>query len=134
MRALPGDPAMSHSKKRKRMAIIHARVTAAEKAEVAAKAKALGGISALFRTAVLKYKAPKSKVDQEAYTRALFEFGKVATNINQYAKRRNMGRAEDSLDAAMEAALRDLTELRTALMRALGFERDRPAPGRESKT
>lgn len=107
------------------MALIHARVTPDEKEQLAAKARAAGGISALFRTAVLGYKLPKSKVDQEAWTRALFEFGKVATNINQYAKRRNMGRAEDSLDAAMEAALRTLLEMRSPLMRALGFEPNR---------
>lgn len=124
---------MSGSKKRKRMAMIHARVTAAEKAEIASKAKAAGGISALFRSAVLGYKLPKSKVDQGAYARALYEFGKVATNINQYIKRRHMGRDPDALDAAMEAALRDLLEMRTVLMRALGLEPNHPTHDPETK-
>jgi hypothetical protein len=116
---------MSRSQKRKRVATIHARVTPEEKAQIAVKAKAAGGFGALVRSALLGFKLPKSKVDQQAYTRAMYEFAKVATNINQYTKRRNMGRSEDSLDAAMEAAVRELLEMRGALMRALGLEPNR---------
>src|ERR1017187_10017543 len=82
MRALPGACVMSRSKKRKRTEIIHARVTKAEKADVAAKAKAAGGISALFRNAVLGYKPPKSKVDTQAVVKLLAELGKIGSNVN----------------------------------------------------
>ena len=44
------------------------------------------------------------------------ELGKIGSNVNQYAKSRNMGRESDSLDLAMEAALRDLDKPVTVRM------------------
>ncbi|MFZ1009511.1 MAG: plasmid mobilization relaxosome protein MobC [Candidatus Sulfotelmatobacter sp.] len=124
---------MSGSKKRKRMAMIHARVTAAEKAEVAAKAKAAGGISALFRTAVLGYKPPKSKTDLQAVSNVLAELGKIGSNVNQIAKHLNAGRPGDTITNTIEVALRDLMEMRHACMQALGYEPDRATHNTETE-
>jgi hypothetical protein len=125
MRALPGACVMSRSKKRKRTEIIHARVTQAEKADVAAKAKAAGGISALFRTAVLGYKPPKSKVDTQAVAKLLAELGKIGSNVNQIAKHLNAGRPGDTMENMLTETLRDLLEMRGVCMRALGLEPNR---------
>jgi len=129
---------MSQSKKRKRMAIIHARVTEAEKAEVAALAKTAGGVSALFRAAVLGYKPPKSRVEIELLARGLAEvaslkgaINKVGTNINQIAKEDNMGRdlRVNSLVADYAEFRKiledDFNEMRMGFLRALGQERNR---------
>lgn len=119
---------MSRSIKRKRMATIHARVTEEEKAEIAAKAKAVGGVSALFRSALLGYKLPKSKVDTKAVSQVLAELGKIGSNVNQIAKHLNSGRPGDATENTIVAALRDLMQTRSACMRALGFEADRKPP------
>jgi hypothetical protein len=60
--------------------------------------------------------------------RLLGELGKIGSNVNHYAKSRNMGRDSDSLDLAMEAALRDLLELRHACLQAIGQEPRRRGP------
>jgi Bacterial mobilisation protein (MobC) len=124
MRALPGAVVVSRSKKRKRGLMVHARVTEAEKAEVIAKAKGAGGVSALFRIAVLNYKPPKSKVDIQAATKLLTELGKIGSNINQIAKHLNAGRPGDRLEQMIEVELRDLMEMRHACLRVLGQERN----------
>jgi len=119
---------MSRSSKRKRMTTIQARVTEEEKAEIAAKAEAVGGISALFRVAALGYKPPKSKVDVQAVALVLAELGKIGSNVNQIAKHLNSGRPGETIENTVEAALRDLMEMRHACMKALGFEADRKPP------
>ena len=116
---------MSRSKKRKRTEIIHARVTQAEKAEVAAKAKAAGGMSALFRTAVLGYKPPKSRTDTQAVAKLLAELGKIGSNVNQIAKHLNAGRPGDTVEALVADAMRDLLEMRIGCLQALGLEPSR---------
>jgi hypothetical protein len=124
---------MSHSKKRKRLEILRARVTPEEKRAVAEKAKSVGGISALFRTAVLGYTPPKSKTDREAVVRLLAELGKVGSNVNQIAKHLNAGRPGDATEGMIQAAMTDLLEMRHLCMKALGFEADRPH-GSDRKT
>jgi len=129
---------MSRSKKRQRQAILRARVTPEEKRAVTEKAKSLGGVSALFRAAVLGYAPPKSKTDQQAHAQVLTALqnlttavNRVGTNINQITKESNMGR-----DVRMNSLLvewdefknlfdRDQLEYRLLHMRALGFEAHR---------
>lgn len=62
----------------------------------------------------------KPTIEHAAIATMLGEFGKIGSNINQYARRRNMGRDADSLDHAMEAALLMLLELRQPCLAALG--------------
>lgn len=80
--------------------------------------------SALTRYALFRTPLPqpilRPDVDSVAIAKLLEHFGKTCSNINQYAKRRNMGRDPDSLDPAMEASLRMLLELRAPLLNALG--------------
>ncbi|MBS0155147.1 MAG: hypothetical protein JSS38_11165 [Nitrospira sp.] len=81
--------------------------------------------SALTRYALFRTPLPqpiiRPDVDSAAIAKLLEHFGKTCSNINQYSKRRNMGRDPDSLDPAMEAALRMLLELRAPLLSALGI-------------
>ena len=130
---------MSRSKKRKRPLMIHARVTAAEHAEVTALAKAAGGISSLFRIAVLGHKPPKSKIDQQAVVKVLSdisriqaEAGKQGSNLNQLTHILNAGRPPERVMGLLEDCLAnvrmvqtDMLEIRGHCMRALGLEPNR---------
>jgi len=127
MRA-PQGASMSRSQKRKRMVAIHARVTPEEKAAIAEKAKAVGGISALFRIAVMKEKPPRSKVDLQAMAQLLASLGKIGSNLNQIAKHLNSGKPGDTLENMLQVELRDLLEMRQGIMRSIGLEPDRRPP------
>jgi hypothetical protein len=88
----------------------------------------------LFNAPALPRARPRPQVDIQTLVRVLGELGKIGSNINQYTKSRNMGRESDSLDLAMEAACRDLLELRLPLMQAIGQEPRRPGPMVEPET
>jgi hypothetical protein len=100
-------------------------VDAEESRIIKEKAKAAGGVSALFRIAVLGYKLPKSKVDTQAVARLLAELGKIGSNVNQIAKHLNAGRPGDTIENMITETLRDLLEMRGVCMRALGLEPNR---------
>src|ERR1019366_948955 len=102
-----------------------ARVNAEELRIVKEKAEAAGGVSALFRTAVLGYKLPKSKIDTQAMAKLLAELGKIGSNINQIAYHLNAGRPGDTVENMLTETLRDLLEMRGGCMRALGLEPNR---------
>ena len=113
----------SGSEKRQRKHILPTRYNDEELARVRASARARGcSASAFVRATSLQYRLPLSRVDLEAVARLLGQLGKIGSNINQYVKSRNMGRESDNLDLAMEAALRDLAELRIVCLQALGKE------------
>lgn len=129
---------MSRSQKRQRQEILRARVTRDEKRSIIEKAKAVGGISALIRTAVLGYLPPRSKIDREAHVKSLTALqdlttavNRVGTNLNQIAKEVNMGRDPRLGSLMAEWAEfknlfeRDQLELRLLHMRGLGAEADR---------
>ena len=78
-----------------------------------------------MRAATLGYRPPASKIDVAALTKVLFEIGKIGSNINQIAYHLNAGRPGDVMDGSIESALAELLEWRTALMQALGYERNR---------
>jgi hypothetical protein len=130
MRPHPGWRSMtrrhrSGSENRKRTKILTARVDPEESRIIKEKAKAAGGVSALFRIAVLGYKLPKSKVDTQAVAKLLAELGKIGSNVNQIAKHLNAGRPGDTVENMLTETLRDLLEMRGVCMRALGLEPNR---------
>ena len=69
-------------------------------------------------------------VELQLLAKVLAELGKIGSNINQIAYRYNIseGRPEGNIEGALEAALRELLECRTALIQSLGLERPRKPP------
>jgi hypothetical protein len=116
---------MSRSTKRRRNVLLQSWLTPVEAQTVRRKAADAGvSVSEFMRSALFRYK-PRPKTNTDALSKLGAEMGKIGSNINQYAKSRNMGRASDNLDLAMEAALRELLEWRGVVMQALGGERKR---------
>lgn len=119
------------SNRRQRRRVLSARFNEAEAAAVKAMADKRGqSVGTLLRTTLLGIPPPPRSVrrptlETQLAAKLLAELGKIGSNVNQYTKRKNMGRDGDSLDAAMEAAMLDLLEMRTMLMRALGLEPNR---------
>jgi hypothetical protein len=119
------------SNKRQRRNVLSARFNDQEKAAVKSIAEKRGqSIGTLLRATLLGIPAParsvrKPGLETQLASKILAELGKIGGNVNQYTKRKNMGREADSLDAAMEAAMQDILEMRTMLMRALGLEPNR---------
>lgn len=105
--------------------ILQVRLNSAELADLDARVGSTGySRSALARYGLFHTPLPhpilRPDVDSAAIAKMLEHFGRTCSNINQYAKRRNMGRDADSLDAAMEASLLMLLELRMPCLKALG--------------
>jgi hypothetical protein len=121
------------TEKRQRNHVLKARFNDLEAAAIREMADRSGlSVGSLIRHATLnapppRRARPRPQVEIQTLVRVLGELGKIGSNINQYAKSRNMGRESDSLDLAMEAACRDLLELRLPLMQAIGQE---PARGK----
>jgi hypothetical protein len=116
------------SEKRARNGWLAARYSAEEEALIRKKAEGAGiSVSELIRVATLDYRPPPSKVDTDAINKLMIALGKIGTNINQIAYRYNIteGLPSGNIEGALEAALRDLLEWRTALMQAIGAERNR---------
>lgn len=135
------------TEKRKQTVIIQCRVDPADKATIAARAKAAGmSVSQMVRSALLGYRAPRPKVDVQAIARLLAElgtlrgeFGKIGSNINQIAYRYNIseGRPTGNIEGALLAALAEFErgvatfdELRLINLQAVGKEPDRKPPKR----
>jgi hypothetical protein len=137
---------MSHSNKRRRTVILRARVTPEEKRAIDEKAKSAGGMSALFRAAVLGYKPPPSRTDREVANQMLTSIQEFSPelhiqgkNVNQIAHVLNAGRPPERMMNLIETCLNDwreviadVKEIRHLCVRALGLERERrktPKPG-----
>jgi C4-dicarboxylate-specific signal transduction histidine kinase len=117
---------MSRSTKRRRNVLLQSWLTPVEAQTVRRKAADSGvSVSEFMRSALFRYKPRPTRANTQELSKLGAEMGKIGSNINQYAKSRNMGRASDNLDLAMEGALRELLEWRTAVMQALGAERKR---------
>ena len=118
------------SEKGQRTVLRPARFTPAEAAQFDKKAEPYGGASAYIRFLALEKPLPRSKVELQLLAKVLAELGKIGSNINQIAYRYNIseGRPEGNIEGALEAALRELLEWRTALMQSLGLERPRKPP------
>jgi len=63
--------------------------------------------------------ARRPTANHKAIALLIGQLGKIGSNINQLAKHANAGRYQE---ASIELAMRDLMELRTACLQALGRE------------
>lgn len=114
----------SGSETRQRTKVLQVRLTVPEFAEIMAQAEKAGLTAPSYaRSILLSAPAPRARrrptIEAEAVGRLLGELGKVGSNLNQIAHHLNAGRGEVSPDA-LAAALRDVSDLRAAIMEALG--------------
>jgi hypothetical protein len=113
------------SEKRQRNQVLAARFTDQEAAAIKEMAASRGlTVGSLIYHAVLnapppRKAMPRPRVETQILVRALGELGKIGSNLNQLTKYANMGR---TLEASIEATLRDFRELRLPFMQALGQE------------
>lgn len=117
----------SGSETRRRTKIYSLRLDPAEQERATAIRDHAGlPLSALIRRALFETPLPRAArrptVNHKAVAQLLAELGKIGSNLNQLAKHANAGRYQAD---SIELALRDLMELRTACMEALGREPDR---------
>jgi len=118
------------SDKRKRTKFVIARLSDDEHSAITALADKRGmSPGALIRQTLLKVPPGPSvrrpTADTRLLAKALAELGKIGSNINQIAYHLNAGRPGDRIEGGLDDALRELLEWRTALMQALGYERNR---------
>ena len=121
-------PRRSGSEKRRRGRPRSIRFTPEEDDRIVAMEKATRlPFAALVRHALFNTPPPRgsrrASVDDQKLAQALAQLGKVGGNVNQLAKQANIGnyRQDD-----IKMALRDLSELRTVFLEALGQERPGP--------
>lgn len=115
---------MSKSTKRRRNVLLQSWLTQAEAVTVRRKATAAGvSVSEFMRSAVFRYRLPPTKANTHALAKLSAEIGKIGSNLNQIAYHLNAGRPGDRIEGALDDALRELLEWRTAVMQALGHER-----------
>ncbi len=113
----------SGSENRQRNRIFTVRFSPEEADKVQQIARAHGQpVAALIRSSLLHIRARPSRIDALAVSRLLGQLGKVGSNINQIAHHLNSGRPGDRITDSLEYALRDLAELRTPCLQALGVE------------
>jgi hypothetical protein len=119
------------SEKRQRNHVLKARFNDQEAAAIQEMAASRGlSVASLIRHATLnvpppRRALPRPRVETVLLARALGELGKIGSNLNQLTKYANMGR---TLEASIEATLRDFRELRLPFMQALGQEPARREP------
>ena len=111
----------SGSENRQRSVILKARFTEQEATLVTHQADAAGlSVSALIRFALLDQAPPRAArtppIDRELAARLLAALGPLACAMRQAADAGDLPRLEQTI----EAAQRDLSELRVALFNALG--------------
>jgi Bacterial mobilisation protein (MobC) len=121
---------MSKSTKRLRNKIIPVRVNEKEGAAITALAEKLGiSPGAIVRQTLLNVVPGRGtrrrSVDTKLLGQVLAEMGKIGSNINQIAYHLNAGRPGDRIEGRIDDALRELLEWRTAVMQAIGAERNR---------
>ena len=112
----------SGSENRQRTVRMTHRFTPVEAQELERRADlAAISVPAYVRMQCLNVPPPRQvrrpTVNHEAVARLLGQVGKVGSNLNQLARAANAGR---TLEASIEAALIDLTEIRAVCMEALG--------------
>ena len=117
----------SGSDTRKRLKTYSLRLSPEEQAKAHAIVDHTGlSLAAYIRQKVFGDPLPRAArrptVNHRAVAQLLGELGKIGSNLNQLAKQANAGRYQES---SIELALRDLRELRTACMQALGRESTR---------
>lgn len=111
------------SETRQRSRVYTVRFTPQEAETIQQKAAAHGhSVAALVRTSLLHVRLPHSRIDRQHVARVLAELGKIGSNVNQIAYHLNAGRPASRIEDSLEMALRDLSELRTACLQAIGME------------
>ncbi len=113
----------SGTEKRQRNKVLQVRLTDAEFAQIEAMAdRAELTPASLARLILLDAPAPRAKrrpaVNTAQVAKMLGELGKVGSNLNQLTHKANAGLPVSI--ATLETALRDVSEIRTACMEALG--------------
>lgn len=120
----------TETRQRKRTLSVRFNEQEAEKLSILVDRAGLSA-GALVRHALFNTPPPRAArrptVNHKAVAQLLGQLGKIGTNINQLAKMANAGRYQENM---IELALRDLMELRTACLQALGREPDRPPDDR----
>jgi Bacterial mobilisation protein (MobC) len=111
------------SETRQRTAHVITRLTPAERQQIDEAADKSGlALGSYVRAKLLTGPSPravrKPPVDRAALAQVLALLGRVGGNVNQIARKLNYGERQDPRD--LEKALRELTEMRDALMVALG--------------
>lgn len=119
---------MSGSNKRQRPHKLTARFNAQEAAAVARKAEHAGiSRSAFIRFAALGTPPPRGRrsvsANEKLLLQILAQLGKIGSNVNQLAHYAHLDRYQPQ---SVQAAMRELTEMRDAVMQALGHERPLP--------
>ncbi len=114
----------SGSQKRQRDVALSVRFTKAERNEIHAKAQAVGlTAGAYLRMLALDVPPPRSSrvptQPRKDVAQLLGHLGKVGSNVNQIAKALNSP-GDNPSQAAIEDALRTVTDIRSACMSALG--------------
>lgn len=117
----------SGSEKRQRVHKLSARFNEQEATAIRSMADRSGlSVAALIRKGLLNTPPPRAArrptVNHKAVAQLLGQLGKIGSNLNQLAKHANAGKIQPN---SIELALRDLLELRTACLQALGQEPDR---------
>jgi hypothetical protein len=137
---LSDPPARSRGAKRHRTRQLAVRCTPEELEAIQAKADKAGLATGAFaRAAMLDSPGPRAQrrapADKEALLRILGHLGRVGSNINQIARRLNLG--EKAQLPGLEEALGAYLELRNAIFEALGLDpKTRPpsAPKPETRS
>ena len=105
-----------------------ARFTPTDDAALQKRLEAIGcSFAAMVRHDSIGKPLPPTRIEKQLLERILAELGKIGSNVNQIAYRYNIieGRPGGNIEGALDAALRELLEWRTAIMQALGAERNR---------
>lgn len=118
---------MAGTEKRRRNHKLTARFNEQEAAAIRLMADKTGlSVAALIRNGLLNTPPPRAArrptVNHKAVAQLLGQLGKIGSNLNQIAKHANAGNLQSN---SLELALRDLLELRTACLQALGQEPER---------
>jgi hypothetical protein len=113
----------SGSEKRQRTQSARIRLTDAELAQIDAAADRAGlAVGSYVRAVLFTGNAPRAvrspSVDRKALAQILAHLGRLGSNVNQIARVLNYGESHDQRE--LERALSEITELRNALMSALG--------------
>lgn len=113
------------SEKRQRLSVISIRLDAEERARAKRLADKAGlALGAFARAAMLENPGPRAQrrapADKDALLRILGHLGKLGSNVNQIARRLNLG--EKAHLPSLEEALGAYLQLRNAIYEALGLD------------